>query len=263
MRHFMAGRFADAEQCAERVLSLAPRAQDAIVGQLVTVQVCAVRKEAGDLPGLEAVVQEMIRTHPEVTAWRCFLAYLYAEAGQLEQARSQLEPLISELDAFPSDILWLNSLALLADVAAVLDHTRSAQLLYKQLLPHRERAVIGLGGLWFGPVDHHLALLARTTRDFEAAEGHFDVAAAMARRIDARPWLGHTLREHAAALIMRHQPGDRERALTLLIRSDRGGTSDDRPAPRGRQSPRPGLTNRGGDLRGSTNARPVAPHAIP
>jgi DNA-binding SARP family transcriptional activator len=216
MRHFMAGRFMDAERSAQRVMALAPRAQDALVAQLVAVQVMSVRKEEGELSGLESAVVQTIKANPDVAAWRCFLAYLYAEAGRLEDARREFELLEADLEALPLDYLWMISIALLADVCAVLDDACAGARLYELLFPHQGHNVVGLGGLWFGPVDHHLALLARTRRDFEAAGRHFEAACDTGRVMGARPWLGHTQREWAAALVLRGAPGDRERAESLL-----------------------------------------------
>ncbi len=216
MRHFMAGRFADAERSAERVLGLAPRAQDEVVAQLITVQVLAVRKEAGELASLEAAVREAMKRYPPIQAWRCLLAYVYAETGQPERAREEFEPLVARLDELPRDHLWLIAIALLADAGAIIGDPAPAATLYRTLLPYRGRIVVGLGGLYFGPADHHLALLARTTGDFTAAERHFQDAVATSRAMGARPWLGHTLREWAAAVAMRQLPGDREQGEALL-----------------------------------------------
>jgi DNA-binding NarL/FixJ family response regulator len=51
---------------------------------------------------------------------------------------------------------------------------------------------------------------------WEEAERHFAEAIAMNARLAAKPWLAHTQYRYAEMLLARSQPGDHERAATLL-----------------------------------------------
>jgi hypothetical protein len=51
---------------------------------------------------------------------------------------------------------------------------------------------------------------------WDEAAGHFENALAMNAKMGARPFVAHTQREYAAMLLRRDQPGDRDKAHTLL-----------------------------------------------
>jgi DNA-binding NarL/FixJ family response regulator len=59
-------------------------------------------------------------------------------------------------------------------------------------------------------------MLAATMAQWDAAEQHFEDALVMNARIGARPWLAHTQHQYALMLLARNQPGDHEKAVTLL-----------------------------------------------
>jgi DNA-binding NarL/FixJ family response regulator len=59
-------------------------------------------------------------------------------------------------------------------------------------------------------------MLAATMERWEDAMQHFEDALAMNTRMGARPWLAHTQHQYAVMLLARHQPGDRDQAMSLL-----------------------------------------------
>ena len=59
-------------------------------------------------------------------------------------------------------------------------------------------------------------MLATTMERWEDAAQHFEDALAMNARMGARPWLAHTQHQYAVMLLARHQPGDRDKAMSLL-----------------------------------------------
>jgi len=59
-------------------------------------------------------------------------------------------------------------------------------------------------------------MLAAVMERWEDAAQHFGDALAMNARMGARPWLAHTQHQYAVMLLARHQPGDRDKAMSLL-----------------------------------------------
>ena len=68
----------------------------------------------------------------------------------------------------------------------------------------------------YGAAARYLGMLAATMERWEDAAQHFEDALAMNARMGARPWLAHTQHQYAIMLLARHQPGDRDKAMSLL-----------------------------------------------
>ncbi|MEE9261262.1 MAG: tetratricopeptide repeat protein [Dehalococcoidia bacterium] len=64
-----------------------------------------------------------------------------------------------------------------------------------------------------------LCLLAQTMGNMDKAAEHFEGALAFCRRAGFRPELAWTLCDYADALLQRNEPGDREKATSLLNES--------------------------------------------
>ena len=75
---------------------------------------------------------------------------------------------------------------------------------------------LGLGGA-FGIGDHRvLGLLAKTMGDYEKAVSHFEESLARCRKAGYRSELAWSRCDYADTLLDRNQPGDREKAMSLL-----------------------------------------------
>jgi hypothetical protein len=59
-------------------------------------------------------------------------------------------------------------------------------------------------------------MLATVLGQFAGATRHYDDALHMNKRMGARPWVAHTESNYARMLLVRDEPGDRERALKLI-----------------------------------------------
>ena len=68
-------------------------------------------------------------------------------------------------------------------------------------------------------IDRILGLLSHTMGSLDAAAGHFEEAMAFCRRAGGRPELAWSCCDYADTLLQRNEPGDRERAMTLLEES--------------------------------------------
>jgi DNA-binding CsgD family transcriptional regulator len=76
--------------------------------------------------------------------------------------------------------------------------------------------VVGYGVACYGAADRYLGMLATTLSDWEVAEGHFDSALDLNRRMGADPWLAHTAYEYGRMLLARGRAEDASRAAPLL-----------------------------------------------
>ena len=100
-------------------------------------------------------------------------------------------------------------------IIAVLQRNRDvAQEQYTALQPLR-----GSVNPIYGCADKILGLLAQTIGNLELAIAHFEVALALCRKAGYRPELAWTCCDYADTLLQRSDPGDREKALSLLDES--------------------------------------------
>jgi tetratricopeptide (TPR) repeat protein len=175
------------------------------------------RREQGRLGELAAAIESFVESYPQIPAWRCALAYVYAELDRRADARRELDALASDdFTDLPRDWVWLVSIAFLSEVAAHLDDTHRAELLYELLLPYADRCVVVDAPFCQGSASRPLGLLAATLKSFDAAARHFEHALEFNARIKSPLWVAHTQHDYARTLLQRDHPGDRENALTLL-----------------------------------------------
>jgi class 3 adenylate cyclase len=225
MRALLTGRFAEAEELAHSVLSTAPRGQDraAVHGieQAFGVQMLILRREQGRLQELEPALKGFIERYPSVPGWRAALAWVLSDLGREAEARDEFEQLATNrFGQIPRDVNWLVSMSLLAETCALLRDARRAATLYELLLPYADRCVVvSFAVASFGSVARYLGMLAAAMSNWEEAAQHFARAIEVDERMGARPWVAHTQREYARMLLVRAQPGDRERSVGLLARS--------------------------------------------
>ncbi len=68
-------------------------------------------------------------------------------------------------------------------------------------------------------IDRLLGLLAHTMNNLDQACAHFENALSFCRKAGYRPELGWTCCDYTDAMLQRNEPGDRERAMSLLEES--------------------------------------------
>jgi class 3 adenylate cyclase/DNA-binding CsgD family transcriptional regulator/tetratricopeptide (TPR) repeat protein len=218
MRALLDGRFAEAEELAQQALTIGQRLQAEGVEGSFGMQMFTLRREQGRLHELAPVVRHFIQQHGVASTWRPGLALIYCELGREREARAAFEQLAAhDFADLPQDILWLTCMAYLAEVCVFLGDARRAATLYRLLLPHNGYTVmVGSAAVCYGAASRYLGMLAATMERWEEAVQHFEDALAMNARMGARPWLAHTQHQYAVMLLTRHQPGDRDRAMSLF-----------------------------------------------
>lgn len=215
-RAFADGRLEDAEQWAEEALrwGLAAEQPDAAaLNDVFIVRLLQGRPdEAVNLTRSLAEVwgYQGMAVYPAVLAWAC------AEAGLADEARENVARVRGgSFTGLRRDYLWLAVLAVLGRTCAQLEDRPAAAELYDLLRPYSGAYAIGQSA-WFGPVAYDLGLLATALGRFAEADAHFAEAVDAHRRAGVRGMLAHTYLAWAQMLLARRQPGDLERAATLL-----------------------------------------------
>ncbi len=200
-----------AEQSRDVPGSVAPIIADA--------QTCCSRRMQGRHADLEPLVRRNADRLPAMRRWRCGLALLLVELGREDEARRELEHLAAAgFDDVPRDALWLVSMALLAELAALLGDRPRARRLYELLSPYEGRNVVSMGAVYLGPVARYLGLLAMTTGDDEQALAHLETARSAAERMGARPMVVLAALDAAEVLARRAAPNDAPRGRALVQR---------------------------------------------
>jgi tetratricopeptide (TPR) repeat protein len=147
-------------------------------------------------------------------------AHLHAELGNSRSAHRELDALIArDLAHVHVDAEWLFTIAMLPDVCRFLNDEGAAATLYSLLLPHGGTYAQAPVEASFGSTARALGVLATVLGQFDAAEGHFESALEIERRMRARPWLAHVQHDYGAMLAAR---GERERAEALLAKAVAG-----------------------------------------
>jgi DNA-binding SARP family transcriptional activator/tetratricopeptide (TPR) repeat protein len=179
------------------------------------------------LPSLEAIFREAIAEAPsDFPAVSAARAMLLTEIGQLGDARAELDHL-AELgwEAVAADQTEGVTLALTAVTCGAVGAGEHASSLYEYMRPYAGTAIVvrAPGAACFGPADHYLGVLARTTGDLALAEVHFEAALRLARRMRSGPFMAAAELELAQTLRRRGRIGDEERIATLLRNAEEAG----------------------------------------
>ena len=221
MRTLMAGRFDDGERLAQQALAIGQRAQDPNAFPFYAVHMFVLRADQGRLGEQEAILEDFVSRYPALPAWRCALAYTYAELDRPDAARREFEHLAAtDFTGLPRDANWLVGVAFLSQVCASLADVPRAATLYGLLRPYAGHNVtVGDAVAWYGAVAHFLGLLAAAMGRWQEAARHFADTLAAHTRVGARPWLARTQHAYATMLAARGAPGDREQALDLATRA--------------------------------------------
>jgi DNA-binding CsgD family transcriptional regulator len=222
LRASMAGHYEAALQLIDEAEALGRR----IGAQPARIYACGQRfpvlRDLGRLDELEGELRELIAMYPVLITFRCDLAVLLAEAGRADEADALLSTLAADrARAVPVDSLWLASVALLAEAAAILDRPEHAAVLHDLLGPYSGRAVVQGVPVWFGAADRYLGLAASTLGRWEEAEAWFKGAIELHEAWGAVPMLAATLADYGALLRRRGASGDLDRAQSLAAEADR------------------------------------------
>lgn len=139
--------------------------------------------------------------------------------GRTKDAQAEMDRVLPAVLA-GSGPRQLGAAAMLAYVAALAGDASAAAQLRETLLPYRGRMVVfGGANTCMGPVSCFLGLLATRLGLLDEAVSCLDEAAALAEKAGALPGLALGLQATAAALSLRQEPGDQQRASACRARA--------------------------------------------
>jgi tetratricopeptide (TPR) repeat protein len=223
MRALLDGRFDDAERLMNEALQLGQQTGSRTSFGIYNLQTFLLRKEQGRLAEIEAAHRSLAERFGELPSFRCALALLECELGQVEEARREFNAIAGQHFAdIPRDTNWIIPIVFLAEVCATLRDRDRAEELFGLLTSYRgSNIVVAYATLSLGPASRYLGLLAATMARWEEASQLFDESAAMSERMRAKPWLARTHADLARMLLSRKATGDRERACELMDEAQR------------------------------------------
>jgi len=169
---------------------------------------------------LAEVLRANVDAMPHWPLFRAFLARLYTETDQLEQAREQVD--IMRANGFdpPLNWTWATPITALSEAVSDLDDRAAAAVLYELLRPVTRQVYVAAGlVVCGGSFGLYAGMLAACLQRWDDAERHFADALAMNERLGARPDVVRTRRAWAAMLLDRNDPsraGDADRARDLI-----------------------------------------------
>jgi predicted ATPase/class 3 adenylate cyclase len=218
MRAMMGGRFEETARLTEEARAGGERAGEPLASQFAGIQTSIRLRYQGDVDVILAEVRRLADRYPAVVAWRCALSALYTEAGQMDEARTELERLAEDgFASIPFDAQWIGGVSLVSEACANLGDAERAPGLYDLLAPYDGLVVVaGRAAACYGPVARHLGLLSRTMGRLDEAVAHLESAVELSTRMGDRPQLALGRCDLARALLDRGRAGDRERAIEML-----------------------------------------------
>ncbi|MBC8292222.1 MAG: AAA family ATPase [Proteobacteria bacterium] len=141
------------------------------------VHVFGIWRCRGQQAELEQPLRDILANRPELVPVKSSLALLLVELDRTAEAEPYYHELMDGMNDLPVDMVWLATIAALADLATALEDVDGARRIATILEPWADSHVCtGVGVDYTGPVTLRLGQLATTTGDFEAAEGYLQRA---------------------------------------------------------------------------------------
>jgi DNA-binding NarL/FixJ family response regulator len=175
------GRFDEALRLADESSSLGERLGAEIAPAYRLGQRCVLARERGGLGLMADDIKAQAERMPHFVTIRSFAALTAATTGDLRAARLEVDRLAGDgFSSVPRDSLWVATVALLTEAAAISGSTLTSELV-SLLAPHRGTLVVnGLPNCW-GSCDRFLGRAYLALADLETAADHL----ASAERLEA------------------------------------------------------------------------------
>jgi DNA-binding SARP family transcriptional activator len=192
MRLLMAGRFVEAEMVAETAYTIGRRPAPGPAAITRTVQLYSVRRAQGRLDELREAIARIDQATPELPYFGCLLIQLELETDRSDVARERFERIASaDFMDIPRNILWIGTVALLAEAAAALNDHIAITRLDSLLEPYDSQHITGVNGIYLGPAAYFRGLLALSSHQLGAARSHLERAKVLSRQVEAWPSLAY------------------------------------------------------------------------
>lgn len=209
------GRFDEVEQRAESVLQTMPNELLSFAGWVVLRSAALFERKR--LQEMDQVLDELVAVVPNIVGMRCYSALAKLQAGRLEDARSTMGPIFSDLRSVPEDSMWVTSMAYVGLLAHELEDDHAAKGVYEALVGHRTKHAVVLMGqptAYFGPIELYLGMTATTAGMRDLAVEHLGRAIDEAERTGAIPWTARA-RAELALVLAQGDAAERRRSESL------------------------------------------------
>ncbi len=222
MRASLEGRLEDAESLMQRALEIGSRTQGENAVQFFATQLLTLREHQGRVLEMEPAIRAYTEQFPDTLPIRAALSYLYAIDGRHDEARAAFElAAVNDFADLPRDTTWLLTLTMLTQTCARIGDEARAKVLYDLFVPYAARTIVtGPAIVCLGSAARYLGILAATIGRRADAARHFADAIEINERMNARPYLAHSLREYGTLLASSDDAAERDRARELLDRAD-------------------------------------------
>lgn len=219
MRTLMDGRLDEGRDLAEHALELNQRVRPEIAATLYGGQMFrTVWREKGQLAELEQGMKAILEQEAPMPAASSALAFMRSEQGKREDARAEFERVAADLASIPCELAWTAVMANLSEVCCVLGDLPRARAFYAALLPFAAMNIV-LGPVPYacwGPIAHHLGMLAATLGETTRAQEHFERALEMEAKMRMPGIRARTQYEYGRMLVWKGSRDDAKRGTELL-----------------------------------------------
>lgn len=218
MRALLAGRYEEAERLATEALDVGRRPAPRPSWSTYVEHMFIIRREQGRLAELDTDLRERVEVYGNYPFFHALLVLLLVDTGRVDDARDEFDRLAEhDFADIPRDVMWLATIALLAEMASRLEDIPRSRMLYELLRPYPDRAIVPDAiEFCLGSSSHFIGMLAATLDLHDEATHAFEAAIAMNARMGARPYVAHSSYEYARLCL---RSGDRQcqdRALGLV-----------------------------------------------
>jgi DNA-binding SARP family transcriptional activator/tetratricopeptide (TPR) repeat protein len=179
------------------------------------VQIIRTRQQQGRLGELVSLVADAANENPSIPTYKAGLAAALLESGDEDGARELVGQAGVESFSLPEDGAWLEGIINYATVVIELHLPAQAEQLTRLLAPFRHQ-VPHITLIPHSPVATFLGGLASVLERFEEGEVYFEEAAELSRRGQMKFAQAHTNMLWGRMLRAHNEPGDAERARSLL-----------------------------------------------
>jgi DNA-binding SARP family transcriptional activator len=187
-------------------------------------QITRTCEEQGRLGELVSLAADAANENPSIPTYRAGLAAALFESGDHNGARELVERATAQSFSLPEDVAWLEGIINYATVVIELHLAAPAEQLTELLAPFRHQIPHNTL-IPHSPVATFLGGLASVLGRYEEGESYFTEAAELSRRGEMKFAEAHTNMLWGRMLRTRNDPGDAERARSLLEHArDRAAT---------------------------------------
>jgi tetratricopeptide (TPR) repeat protein len=250
MRAGLEGRFVEADRLAADARAFLEARGHTQAGPIYFALTLPWRWLRGRMADARPELDRALASDPRRAAPRALSAWVFAETGQLDRARSELEAISpAGLEAVDRNFDWWTVLVAVTTTVSLTGLTEWAESVLALMLPYEERNATVGEAAFLGSASHHLGVLSAVLGRWDEAATYFAAALERHRAMNAVPFVALSEQAYADVLLARAAPGDVARARELTegamraareldlraaqLRGARDGRrySDRRPAP--------------------------------